>query len=430
MEIDNEKTFEPMKSCFPYAGGKSSVIDIVWPRFGDTIGYVEPFFGSGAMLLGRPFPVRTETVNDANVYIANFFRAVKADPEQVAYYADNAVNHADLIARHRWLKGIPPQSLNIPEEYNTPELQAAYVAGYQAHARPPLDIIEFIHRIKQEESYYDVKAAGYWVWGQSCWMGSGWCELNDRAKNSIPRPSAMLGQGTVSISNKIPELMGMRGVHRAYEQRPNLRPFQGVNGVSAKRPHLKSSDGINSKRPNLQMTGGKGVVADSMPLYDYMLQLSERLRRVRVVCGDWTQITGASVTYKMGMCSVFLDPPYQADVRHAGLYAVDDKKGEKPTSTAVREWCLEYIVDKNNNTGQVYHEGPRYLHPKMRLALCGYSDEHDKYMPDDWERVEWESSGGMSNQKVGGRSDNYKKEVIYFSPHCLKPEQYKQTSWL
>ena len=39
---------------FPWFGGKSKVSNIVWERFGNVPNYVEPFFGSGAVLLNRP----------------------------------------------------------------------------------------------------------------------------------------------------------------------------------------------------------------------------------------------------------------------------------------------------------------------------------------------------------------------------------------
>jgi site-specific DNA-adenine methylase len=44
-----------LKAPFPWFGGKSRVADIVWDRFGDVANYVEPFFGSGAVLL-HPAP--------------------------------------------------------------------------------------------------------------------------------------------------------------------------------------------------------------------------------------------------------------------------------------------------------------------------------------------------------------------------------------
>ena len=44
----------PIKTPFPYTGGKSSVAPEVWRRFGDVKNYVEPFFGGGGVLLNRP----------------------------------------------------------------------------------------------------------------------------------------------------------------------------------------------------------------------------------------------------------------------------------------------------------------------------------------------------------------------------------------
>jgi DNA adenine methylase len=59
------------RAPFPWFGGKSRVADVVWERFGDVRNYVEPFFGSGAVLLGRPGGARgTETVNDLDGFVA------------------------------------------------------------------------------------------------------------------------------------------------------------------------------------------------------------------------------------------------------------------------------------------------------------------------------------------------------------------------
>jgi len=132
-----------LRSPYPYFGGKSRVAPEVWSRFGDVANYVEPFFGSGAVLLGAPWPSsRSETVNDLDAMISNFWRAVKADPDAVADYADWPVLENDLHARHAWLvsrKG---------------SLQS---------------------RLEGDPDYYDAKIAGWWVWGMACWIGSGFC---------------------------------------------------------------------------------------------------------------------------------------------------------------------------------------------------------------------------------------------------------------
>ena len=42
-----------LKAPFPWFGGKSRAAHLVWERFGNVRAYVEPFFGSGAVLLRR-----------------------------------------------------------------------------------------------------------------------------------------------------------------------------------------------------------------------------------------------------------------------------------------------------------------------------------------------------------------------------------------
>ena len=92
-----------LKAPFPWMGGKSRVSDLVWDHFGDTPNYIEPFFGSGAVLLGRPHNPGIETINDLDCMVANFWRALQNDPDAVAIAADNPVNEADQHARHLWL---------------------------------------------------------------------------------------------------------------------------------------------------------------------------------------------------------------------------------------------------------------------------------------------------------------------------------------
>ena len=98
---------EKLKAPFPYFGGKAAVAAEVWRRFGRVDNYVESFFGSGAVLLGNPWWAPecrlVETVNDRDCYIANFWRALRATPEQLAEIVDNPINECDLEAWHKWL---------------------------------------------------------------------------------------------------------------------------------------------------------------------------------------------------------------------------------------------------------------------------------------------------------------------------------------
>lgn len=74
------------------------IADIVWQALGQPAHYIEPFFGSGAVLLNRPdwVPRMIETVNDKDGFIANVWRALQFAPNDVAKWCDWPVNHADL----------------------------------------------------------------------------------------------------------------------------------------------------------------------------------------------------------------------------------------------------------------------------------------------------------------------------------------------
>lgn len=63
-----------MKAPFPWFGGKSRAAPLIWECLGNVTNYVEPFAGSLAVLLLRPWgPGRNETVNDKDCYVANFW---------------------------------------------------------------------------------------------------------------------------------------------------------------------------------------------------------------------------------------------------------------------------------------------------------------------------------------------------------------------
>ena len=313
---------EILKAPFPYFGGKSRVSELIWDRFGNVNNVVEPFFGSGAVLLGRPrshAPFGTETINDLDCMVANFWRALQHDPDAVAFHADNPVNEADQHARHLWL----------------------------------CSQVEFRERMKVDPEFYDTKIAGWWVWGQCIWIGAGWCSV------------------------KLPHLGDAgKGVHRKLFRQV---PVMNSSGMGVCRVEPRDMD-------------------MSISILAYMHQLADRLRRVRVCCGDWQRICGPSVTFKHGITGVFLDPPY-ADTagRDATIYA------EESLTVAhdVRRWAIE-----NGDN------------PLLRIALCGYEGEHE--MPESWECVAWRASGGYGSQGNNAARENKHRERIWFSPFCRR----------
>ena len=268
-----------LKAPFPYMGGKSRIAPVVWQRLGDVPNYVEPFFGSGAVLLARP-PFdgnRIETVNDIDGHIANFWRALQAAPDEVAAYADWPVSELDLHARGDWLY-------------------------YRPSAR------EWVEQLRADPDYYDAKSAGWWVWFASSWIG----------------PLPAIGGNDKNGNGE-----------SVYRVRPHLG--NGGNGVARQsvarqRPHL-GSGGQGNGVHNSSFSNGRRAA-----LIDYLRALAARLERVRVCCGDWTRVMGPSVTWKHGVTGIFLDPPYSAEAgRDNQLYSTDSGT----VAHDVRQWCLE-----------------------------------------------------------------------------------------
>ena len=54
-------------------------------------------------------------------------------------------------------------------------------------------------------------------------------------------------------------------------------------------------------------------------------------------------------------------------------------------------------------------------------------------MPSTWEEIAWKARGGYGSQGAedGAGRLNAKKETIWFSPHCLRPQEnlFHRNSW-
>lgn len=331
-------TTAPLQAPFPWFGGKSAIADVAWSRFGRVPNYIEPFFGSGAMLWLRPDWTFTggcdrETINDYDGHVANFWRSVQYDPDAVAAAASRPVNELDLHA-----------------------------IGDALFRRPsltwPLEPSEWVEWLRADERHYDPLRAGQWAWFVSNWIGG------------LPNVG---GKANANAA----------GVHR---RRPHLG--NAGKGVSRHLPHL-GDDGKGECERRLDV------------LRDWMRRLADRLRNVRVCCGDWSRVTGDSVTWNNAApCAVFLDPPYAAEAgRDNELYS--EECGQ--VAHRVREWALE--------AGQ---------RPDMRIILCGYEGEHQ--MPDEWECVPWKTQGGYGNLGKNSGLENASRERLWCSPACRKPQ--------
>lgn len=392
-------TKTPLKAPFPYFGGKSKVADMVWDRIGNVDNFVEPFAGSLAVLLRRPEVGKIETVNDRNHFIVNFWRAVQADPIAVAKHADSPVSEADLHARHSWL---------LDGKLMSP--------------------------IAKDPEWFCPKIAGWWVWGQCCWIGSGWCE-----SKSIQLPDFGSG-GTGVASKQLPDLSGDAGAFgrgvassAGHNKRPVLRTDAETRGkgrtldsrgnqrgvVSYGRPQLGDAYDIGR---GVNSNGSAGTCEERRKwLESWIERLADRLRLVRVCYGTWNRICDSKTTMdRLGTTGAFLDPPYAKNIARVQALIRGEEVGESDSTNRANEL---YAGDKTQDIDQLVADVNLWCQrwgskDTVRIALCGYEGEHDNLVELGWSVEAWKAHGGYGNRN----SDNQNKtrERIWFSPACIQ----------
>ena len=303
-----------LKAPFPWYGGKSRSADLIWSMLGDPKVYAEPFAGSLAALLRRPPTAHRrprEMVVDIDHHIVNFWRAVKHDPDAVAHHCDHPTFHADLTARHTWLR-----------EWG------------ELHRKCVLD----------DPEYYDARAAGWWVWGISLWIGGGWCQVS-------------------------------------YDRRPMVQATGGGRGVSAigQMPHVHGNP-----------TGGAGVRSWERrdALVGHMAELAERLRDVIVLGGNWRQCLGPTPlmhtpTSPKPSVGILLDPPYLTGDRSDDIYGSDLDGTSDRVAIEAWEWALEH--------GDTY-----------RIAYCCHDGDFDA--PEGWLK-RTDTFSGVRDRKSNAKRD-------------------------
>ena len=328
---------------FPYFGGKRSVAADVWTRLGSPSQYIEPFCGSAAVLLAAPRTAALEVVCDASGFIANFWRAVKNQPAAVAEAADYPVSHIDLGGRHGWLMA-----------------QRERVGG----------------ALQDPDWPGDAKVAGWWLWGQCCWIGSGWCEWDRAGSARGQRRDGRTGdrEGDDATSAG----MGVQAIGQVPHASDAGMGVQAIGKV----PHASDAG----------MGEGALLTSGGRTAWRWLHKLADRLERVRIVHGDWSRCLNNH--FGGDDTAVFLDPPYRAYER---LYG-----GGSLVADEVEKWARE--------------------NGHLRIALCGHRGDYD--LP-EWEAVEWDR--GRLTYSGGTTTD---KECVWYSPPCLKIAQApKQESW-
>ena len=215
-----------------------------------------------------------------------------------------------------------------------------------------------LERLHADPDFYDAKIAGWWCWGVCNWIGSGWCD----------------GRGPwVHDGKKIIK----------------IPPGAREAGAHLRLPHLgDAGQGINRAT-----TGTRREF-----IRQWFGELHDRMRDVRVACGDWSRVVKDSVTTRHGLTGVFLDPPY---TKGAMDYAVGGCGGE--LALQVQAWCAE-----NGDN------------PQLHIVLCGHAGEHDALLQRGWGARKWAARTGYALSDEA--KANSAGETLWCSPHCMAAE--------
>ena len=462
---------------------------------------MEPFSGSAAVLLANPRPFAREILCDTNPHISNVFRCLAWAPETTAFWADWPTTHQDLTARHTWL------------------LRWA---------------VDHVADIEADPDFHDPKAAGWWLWGKSNWIGTEFAVVRglpvggERAPDVMPLiEPKMGGQGVqtqrydaglpqlpdkrpavyhqwgggsgVSAQRdddglprtpdgmpRVPDQMGGQGVQPQRQQdietvpaaamtpgqrmrqvqAPDIRPLIGKGdgggtGVQAQRtdmptaqvdkiPHVKeltAGRGVSAQRHGGILYGGgkgyqppaptapvsppdvpaltdgmrgRGVSAQrrtplpSLPratpvpltgdrLRPWFQALAQRLYRVIILNRGWKSGLTPTVlqqtrTARKPPVRVLIDPPYKGVGK---LYGMSEDEADE---LAIASW--RWAAENGSREG-------------WRIAYaCREGDFDDEALALGW---------SCSKMGISANHSDSTQEVIWFSPHCLRPGQRRQT---
>ena len=360
--------------------------------------------------IGEQEVIALET--DSHTFIAeglashncNFWRALRADPEDVAYHADYPTFHHDLTSRHLWLREWGP-----------------------VHSE----------QLMTDPEWYDPKAAGWWAWGISNWIGGSFCHTTSDRRPYVEATQG--GRGTqpqrISHANSRPHIgMGAQGVQvqreRVPDKIPQFNPNTGGRGLQVQRGNLPNqipflhheggAQGVQAnrreiphdERPYIESKGGgRGTqvqrrelegheIGTGERLLEWFWLLAQRLSRVVVLNRSWESAVTPTVlmhtpTGPKPPVGIFLDPPYKLEGtgRKDNLYASDMQGLSDDVAEAAYQWAVEHGAD-------------------YRIAYACHTGDFPT--PEGW-RIRELSFGGV--RKAERRKE--RSDCVMFSPACL-----------
>lgn len=312
MEKERKSMTEKVSPPFPWFGGKTRITNIVWELLGDTTKYVEPFFGAGAVLLNRPSWHKNlfqEIINDKDMLVVNFWRAIKYAPEEVIKYVDYPITEGDLTARHWWLV-----NTGIPELRNN---------------------------LLSDPEYYDAKIAGWWAWGLCQWIGGGsdWCAGNGKWTVQDGKFTAKTDKSQVGVPIKRPHI----STHNVGLLKPNLSLEDYVYSLAKRLRYVRVVCGDWSRVVTKgALTHEKnqyvGIFLD--PPYSHDVRFSKLYREEEDIAkqvNKWCVENGSNKNYRIVLCGYEgehnnLEELGWKKIAWVGYRAYGNSKGKNPNA--------------------------------------------------------------------------------------------------
>jgi hypothetical protein len=238
-----------------------------------------------AGLLADPddLDAKVETVNDIDGNIVNVWRALTYSPAELAELCDHPVHEATLHAAHDLL------------------------------LRRADDLLELV---QSDPRAHDVELAAWWVWGRSCWLGSGWCRETEHlspggaglAKRQMPLLRGSDGSGVgygaginatghrgaliSDFENPLPErpsaapfaeemLLALASEHQGFELEDGHRTLNGQPVPDGHRFAILDSEGETVVTAPTQQQALEDAVREEIKgLLTYTASLEARVDRV------------------------------------------------------------------------------------------------------------------------------------------------------
>jgi hypothetical protein len=321
-----------------------------------------------------------------------------------------------------------------------------------------------------DPDYFDPKVAGWWVWGQCLWIGSGWCQRpewkgrahcvrsarglhangtnadfivdwrcrpdlsspngrgNDASTDSRPqklradRSGGRTGLLSDSVQESIDNPHGLVGVESHHKKRPVLSHGGGRRVLR----HGEHDDAVKVSRKRPLLTGkGQGVGVNKVSLSRQIVDLAGNDGAV----GRGLHATGFDL--RTGGVYAYMHA-LATRLRRVRVCCGDWSRVVTPAVTTCIATTAVFLdppyhapgIERSavytHDTDTIWRETRDWAvengeNPALRIALCGYEGDHE--IPDSWECVEWKAAGGYG-RSVRGRA-NRERERIWFSPHCL-----------